>query len=65
MIIMEEEEEQIFFWRRNLRLLEVVVFFPLFFLAFLNWATCTCMEEEGERRRMKSCWVGEIGLPLA
>lgn len=50
MIIMEEEEEeQIFFWRRNSRLLEVVVFlFPLFFLAFLNWGTCTCMERRGE-----------------
>lgn len=29
--------------------MEVVVFlFPLFFLAFLNWGTCTCMERRGE-----------------
>lgn len=48
MIIMEkeeeEEEEQIFFWRRDSWLLEVIV---SFLLSFLNWGTCTCMEEGG------------------
>lgn len=41
----EEEEEQIFFWRRNLRLWKLSFFF---FLSFLNWDTCTCMERRGE-----------------
>lgn len=47
MIIMEEEEEeeQIFFWRRNSRLWKLSLFF---FLSFLNWGTCNCMERRGE-----------------